>query len=301
MITIKINHFLSEMYTSNLFNEVKKPFVLDGAVGSFLQSKIDSSNPLWSSFANIEQPEKVINLHQAYINAGANIITTNTFRTNYEAYKKSKLDISYKDFVLKSVELAKKARGNTNVLIAGSNAPAEDCYQVERNISQANLKYNHEKHIELLWESGVDFILNETQSHLDEIEIICKYSLESKIPFAISIYLNNNLELLSGQKLLEVINFIQRYSPLFIGLNCIKDELLIKVIGIIELKFNWGFYLNLGSGDQTSEIINSGVDENEYSEMTLKYLKYNPVVIGACCGSNPSHIKALRKTIDEVY
>ena len=197
--------------------------------------------------------------------------------------------------------MAKHTKGNRNILIAGSNAPAEDCYQIERTIPRNDLKYNHEKHIELLWESGVDFVLNETQSHLDEIEIICKYCFNRKIPFALSLYLKNDLTLLSGEKIETVVQQISKYSPLFISFNCIKDDLLLKITEVIELNFNWGFYLNLGAGEQTSKVFSCGINENEYSGIVKKYLSHNPVLIGSCCGSNPSHIKSLRKTIDEIY
>lgn len=289
------------MDISKLFSELKKPLVLDGAVGSFLQNKIDADNPLWSSLVNIKGPQKVIDLHKEYVAAGADIITTNTFRTNYNAYKESKINIKYEQFVKKSVELATVGRDDANIIIAGSNPPAEDCYQIERKVSQNDLKYNHEKHIELLWQSGVDFILNETQSHFDEIEMICKYCSENKIPFAISLYLNDNLELLSGHRLKEVLNFIQKYDPLFISFNCMKEDLLNEITNEIELNFRWGFYLNLGADIQSSEVIICGVESKTYSEMVKKYLKWNPVIIGACCGSNPSHIKELRKKVDEIY
>ncbi|MGD8779907.1 MAG: homocysteine S-methyltransferase family protein [Ignavibacteria bacterium] len=289
------------MKISGLLNKTGKPLILDGAIGSLLQSKVKEDNPLWSSLANIIHPEKVITLHKEYINAGADMITTNTFRTNYSAYKKSNLKIGYEEFVSRSVGPAIQAKGNKKIIIAGSNAPAEDCYQVERTLSREDLEYNHAKHIELLWESGVDFILNETQSHLDEIKIICSFCSGNKIPFAVSLYLNDDLTLLSGEKLKDAVEIILGYAPLFIGFNCIKDSLLWKIVESMELNFNWGFYLNLGSGAQTSETIICTVTGNDYSAIVKKYLKFNPAVIGACCGSNPSHIQALRKTIDELY
>src|SRR5690606_37986424 len=105
------------------------------------------------------------------------------------------------NFVRKSVTIAIEARDNLPVLIAGSNAPAEDCYQAERTLSKKDITYNHHKHIDLLMNAGCDFVLNETQSHIDEILIICKYCRKENIPFVISLFFNDELKLLSGEKL----------------------------------------------------------------------------------------------------
>ena len=85
------------------------------------------------------------------------------------------LNIPNDVFVKKSVEIAVELKKEFNVLIAGSNAPAEDCYQKERLVSEEALIENHKNHIEWLYSSGCDFILNETQSHLDEIDIISRF------------------------------------------------------------------------------------------------------------------------------
>jgi len=75
----------------NLFSlakRINRPLILDGAMGSMLQSlNVKSKGSLWMSYANIEDPEKVYSIHKKYIDAGADIITTNTFRTNPAALK----------------------------------------------------------------------------------------------------------------------------------------------------------------------------------------------------------------------
>ena len=247
---------------------------------------------------NINQtnPESIIQIHKEYIEAGADIITTNTFRTNPAANEKTKKKM--KSNVQQAVKLAKVASHGLNVYIAGSNAPAEDCYQKERNISNQKLELNHKYHIDLLIDNGVHFILNETQSHLDEIKIIVDHCCKNNIPYVISLYLTESIALLSGESLDYTLSIILEYEPLAIGLNCITSDLFKNVREQVSNKYFWGFYLNCGSGKPTDETIKCGVNPEEYIKIVQESMKYYPSYVGSCCGSNPNHIRRIREYLD---
>ena len=285
----------------NLFTFARKnncPLLLDGAIGSLLQQKgVKSEGELWTALANLKQPELVFKIHKNYIEAGADIITTNTFRTNPIAIN-SQNKIKFKQFVKTSVQLAKDAAKGYNVMIAGSNAPAEDCYQVERKISRKELECNHKQHIDELMRSGCDFVLNETQSHFDEIKIICDYCYSKCIPFILSLLVNANMTLLSGEKVSEVVKFVLDRNPLSLSFNCISPNIFDNVFKKIKLNFNWGMYLNLGCGNIHSDSIHTAVSANDYGKIVAKYLYKQPSFIGGCCGSNSNHIKKLRQALD---
>ena len=108
--------------------------ILDGAMGSeFINKGIALPEHIWSSWVNLEAHEKVYNLHKDYINAGADYITTNTFRTTPRAYKKIGLSDSESEILAKTslktaVSIAQKA-ASENIQILGSIAPLEDCYR----------------------------------------------------------------------------------------------------------------------------------------------------------------------------
>ncbi|MFH0733677.1 MAG: homocysteine S-methyltransferase family protein [bacterium] len=284
------------------FKLTGKPLLLDGANGSLIEQlggKIDKY--LWSSLSNLTNPDIVCDVHKNYIKSGANIITTNTFRTNPAAYNKSGLNIiDYENFVKISVNLAKKSVLNNNVFIAGSNSPAEDCYKKERDLNSHQLEYNHKKHIELLWNNGVDFILNETQSHFDEISIICKFCHSAKIPYVISLYFNENLTILSGETLKEIIDYIMVYAPIAISFNCISSKIFKKVKPQLYADLLNGFYFNCGE-DNSSNKIKCIVTEETYTKIAKKFINKNTMFLGACCGSNYKHIIKLRELIDESY
>ncbi len=282
-----------------LSKRISRPLILDGAMGSMLQqSGLKSEGSLWMSMSNIKNPDKVFKIHKSYIEAGADIITTNTFRTNPAAVKEYKRKLNPNKLVKESVKIAFEAASGYPVFIAGSNAPAEDCYQINRTLTYKELLLNHHNHIDLLMNNGCHFILNETQSHFDEIEIICKYCNKNNIPYILSIFVNDNLHLLSGEIIFDVIPIVYDFAPLAIGINCIRQNTFRKIYKRLNPKIIWGAYLNCGSGEFRDENIACGVSPIEYKNEVEKILPKQPSFIGACCGSTPEHIKEIKKLLD---
>lgn len=279
----------------------RRPLLLDGAIGSLLQSRGLKPHPLlWMSHAVKENPELIRNIHIEYINSGADIITTNTFRTNPSVL----LGSIYKseELVKDAVRLASEAASiKPGILIAGSNAPAEDCYQSERTLSKNALISNHHEHIDHLINSGCSFILNETQGHLDEINIICRYCNSNNIPYIISLFFTDDLKLLSGEYISDAVDLAKCFNPIAISFNCIHITTFQKFISSFNPEYNWGFYLNIGAGNYNDEQIACSINDLEYLEHIKQYFRYNPSFIGACCGSSPSHIRKIREYIDELY
>jgi methionine synthase I (cobalamin-dependent) len=289
---------INDINIFSLSKRMNRPLILDGAMGSLLQQKgVNPDQQLWMSVANITHSDLVTEIHNDYIKAGADIITTNTFNTNPTDTKKNK-KYSSENLVNRAVKCAKNAVGKMPVLIAGSNAPAEDCYQVERTISKRELEQNHQRHIDLLMENGVHFILNETHSHFDEILIISNYCDRKNIPYAISLFFTDKLKLLSGEKLSEILGFLNDSNALAVGFNCILPSTMDKAKSKITFPENWGLYLNCGDGSFTDVDIKCGVSPEIYSNIIREYLNFSPSYIGSCCGSSPEHIKELKSILD---
>ncbi|MFO7445252.1 MAG: homocysteine S-methyltransferase family protein [Ignavibacteriaceae bacterium] len=287
----------SDINIFSITRRTGRPLILDGAMGSLLQEKQKSKEALWMSYLNIENPGAVLKVHKDYIKAGADIITTNTFRTNPAAVKRNN-EYSSRFIVKKALDIAVTAVKNTPVLIAGSNPPAEDCYQTERTLTFNKLFLNHSRHIKYLLKKGSHFILNETQSHFDEIRIICRFCSHNKIPFVISLYFDADLKILSGEKLGDVIKYILKYNPLAIGFNCIKPETFLKFFNRNKFDYNWGIYFNCGKGEVSGENLACGVSPEEYADYAKQFLLKSPSFIGACCGSSPQHINELKRVLD---
>lgn len=282
----------------NLFKNARianKPLILDGSMGALLsQMGFFWDTRRWMTDVIYTSPESILKLHKDYIKAGADIITTNTFRSNPAAIGNEESRLIAK----KAINLAKEASRNTLTMIAGSNPPAEDCYKTSRNLTQKELEFNHCKHIDYLIESGADFILNETQGHLDEITVISKYCEKKEIPFIISLYFTEDLNLLSGENISRAIDLVMEHQPLSVGLNCMLPTVFDQFLKNYNFNYNWGFYLNCGAGVPTDKEIISGISPEKYAEIAAGYTNKKPSFIGACCGSSPEHIKKLKLKIN---
>ncbi len=279
----------------------KRTLVLAGAMGSYLQKLNYAHNDkLWSARAIMENPSLITKLHLEYISAGADIITTNTFRTNPISLKFA--GHSYKSYQMAkiAVQLAKTAADGKDVVIGGSNAPAEDCYQPERTISVFDLDYNHKTHISILYESGVDVIWNETFSHLDEIKTACSFCSKNEIPFVISLLFDADLRILSGENIFEVLDIVYDYNPAAIGFNCISYNNFLRLMAQFEKNYLWGFYLNVLNEDRTKNSLSPACTANEYSQRIKNYFGNNLLFVGSCCGSDPEFTKSIKESLFEI-
>lgn len=278
-----------------------RPLVLDGATGTqLIERGVEQDNSLWTSLANLNSPDIVQKVHEDYIYAGADIITTNTFRTNPAATEKYGKVFSEK-MVEAALQIAFDAAAGRETIIAGCNPPAEDCYQQERKLSENELKDNHQEHITLLWEYGSDIILNETQSHLDEILIICKICSSMQIPFIISMLIDENLKLLSGEYVNEVFSKIKKFNPAAIGINCVDPAIYKKFTEHVNIPDNFGFYLNMGLCSHHLGVISGTITPDDFVDAVKPFISDKILFVGGCCGSGPAHIKKLRKHIDSLY
>ncbi|MBN1300298.1 MAG: homocysteine S-methyltransferase family protein [Melioribacteraceae bacterium] len=277
------------------YHVYKRPLVLDGAIGSYLESiGLTQKDSLWSTRALIDDPDKLTGLYKRYIDAGADILTTNTFRTNPHSLELSGIKTDSFKLVKNACRLIKSLPGE--FIVAGSNAPAEDCYQQKRTIPFNLLEENHYKHIEALADNGVDFILNETQSHWDEIELISKYCSTNNIPYVISLYFAEDLTILSGQNLYEVLSLVWNYNPVCISFNCIAKNIFDKLPLELVSRHLWGFYLNCFPNNVMPELT-----PVLYSELLNNTVLENLLFVGSCCGSGPEHTKKIKETILAEY
>ena len=162
--------------------------VTDGATGTWLaeKGKLQPGQP--PELLNLSNPEAIRKAHQEYLEAGSEIIITNTFGAN--PFKLARLNLAEKteEINRKAVLLASKARGNTRALIAGDIGPSGELLAPLGNISAGELSSSYQKVVSVLEGSGVDFFLLETFSSIKEAEIIAEtVSKTSSLPIIVSL------------------------------------------------------------------------------------------------------------------
>lgn len=279
------------------------PHLLDGAIGSMIEQTfpIESNTKKWSSFLNNNNThsEKLIEIYMNYISKGSNIITTNTFRTNPYMNKDWEVECEKAIEISKEVQERQERQGNQGkkVLIAGSNPPIEDCYQSRTIIDYEIIRNNHINHINKL-KNNVDFILNETISHMDEVFIIENICETNNIKYGISFYFNNDLKLLDGTDILNALRYIDSKvtsNKLFIGVNCVGSSLFDRLLLLIEdqgvvFKHKFSFYLNA-----YEEKTNVNYDSIRKGLCIFKRV----FMIGGCCGTGYDYIDKLKSILDD--
>ncbi|MBC8322389.1 MAG: homocysteine S-methyltransferase family protein [Candidatus Marinimicrobia bacterium] len=286
-------------------NSKTKPLVLDGAMGTELvRNGVELPLPIWSADANLDHPDIVLNIHQEYAAAGADIITTNTFRTTTYTYRKAgytkqRAQERAYDSLMSAVDLARKSAVDT-MKVAGSITAIDDCYSPELYPGKGAAEDTFGELVEWFSEAGVDLLLFETMGNFEEIEIALEASLNIEINCWFSLILKDGKHILDGHSLDEAINLIKTFPISCLMLNCNKIETTPSALKLfLSLWTNdWGVYSNLGVTDFDNDYFDI-INDSNFKESISLFLEFNPAVIGACCGSTPKHIDMIKNLINE--
>lgn len=288
----------------------KEIVLLNGGTGTeILNRGYKTKLPLWSAEILLTNPDVVQQIHTDYINAGAEIIVTDTFRTTQRTF--AKIGLSGKkarEITLLACQLAKKAvkksQSNHTVYIAGDVAPLEDCYSPTLTPSKKELDREIYRYVENLKQGGVDFILIETQITLKEIRAAFEAAKKLHVPTALTVCINNKLQLLGGELLEDTVKLAKKYNPLFIGVNCISPVLATKAVKKLKKLTQIPLSAHAqGDGkpedDQGWEFTRQARVKT-YLKEVKKWIKDGAQIIGGCCGTTPEYIKAIKNYVDIV-
>ena len=258
--------------------------------------------PLWSAQTNIEESQIVQSIHKDYVEAGADIITTNTFRTTTWSYRRAeyspkRASRKAKDSLMKAIDLARSVNPK---ILAGSITSINDCYEPDKFPGKTIAEDSYGETVEWFIEGGVDTVLLETMGHLDEINIALEATKNISTVW-LSLIINEKGHLLSGDSLREIYALsIKQLTCLM--LNCNTIELTKQILNpfIDNSSLNWGVYPNLGlTQPELDGEIHGIVDTEKFEESIISYLDKKPYIIGACCGSTPNHIRIIRDLIEK--
>ena len=286
---------------------MKIPLLLDGAMGTELKNRgVKIPLPLWSADANIEHPDVVESIHHDYILSGADIITTNTFRTTSWTYKKNKIStkrarMRAKNSLYRAVECAHKAKNKKDkIKIAGSITSIEDCYLPGKYPGDSIASEIYAETLEWMIDSGVDLILFETMGNLNEIECALSLVKDSNIPIWLSLIMQRDNILLDGTDIKVVFNKLMKYNLECILTNCNRIQISLDTCKrLVSSKIPyWGVYPNVGNTEFDNDYFDL-INDYNFKKGIKSILFMNPSVIGVCCGSTPDHIKTLKKLITE--
>lgn len=288
----------------------KRILILDGAMGTMLQRKGLQGN---SESFNLTNPETIGEIHNEYIEAGADIITANSFSANSISQSEYNLAEKAGQMAEAAARIARKAAGEAprKVWVAGSVGPTSKSLSLAQNINDPvfrpysfdGMAEAFERQIRGLINGGVDLLLFETC--FDALNTkAALYALghipEAKdIPVMISASMSDKSgRTLTGQTMEAFYRSIQHCNPLSFGLNCsLGAEEMIPLIAevasfaacAVSCYPNAGLPNEMGEYDETP---------SQMAESVRKMALAGSVnIVGGCCGTTPEHIKAVAEAV----
>lgn len=286
--------------------------ILDGACGTNLQ-EMNIPITAWegkdgcNELLNLTAPEKIIELHAGFVEAGAMVIETNTFGATRIVLEEYGLQDQVATINRAGVENARKAiGGKANTYIAGSVGPGTKLPSLG-HISVETLARAHEEQIRALALAGVDLIIIETCQDLLQIKTAmttCFATLESlglDIPVMASVTIERTGTMLVGTDIAAAAVTFEPYPIFSFGLNCATGPTDMES-HIRYLSQNWPGRISCVPNQGLPEVVNGSTcypltPEAYAREMKRFVTDYGVSVVGGCCGTTPAHIKQLVQTL----
>ena len=276
--------------------------LLDGATGTELDRRgVNISLPLWSAHAILEAPDTLLQIHLDYLHAGAQVITTNTFRTHRRNLELGGLGDRAQELTQRAVEIAQRAIKVTGLhaYVAGSISPLEDSYTPQCTPPAAVLAAEHRAMADCLAECGVDVLLVETMNSVCEAVTATQSAVATGRPTLASMVCGRDGRLLSGEPLSAAVEALTELRPDALLINCTSAPEMS--LPLAKLRANTslpvGAYGNVGFRDQHGNWMQTEAIKPEvYASYASQWRAAGATLIGGCCGTTPAHIAALRKT-----
>ena len=279
-----------------------RPVLLDGPVGTELHRRgVSTELPLWSARALIDAPDVVRSIHRDYAEAGAEILTANTFRTHERNLADGGIRGQAAALTLEAVEIAREIAGDI-AWVAGSMAPLADCYSPELVPDDICLRDEHTAMAENLAASGVDLVLAETHNTVREAVAATRAATAAGLPVIASFVCGRNGRLLSGESIREAVHAVLPFEPIGLMVNCGPAPLLEMPLVAIHREapdLPFGAYGNIGYADERDGWVNTdAVDPTTYADYAASWLDLGASLIGGCCGTTPRHTSELLRLIE---
>jgi homocysteine S-methyltransferase len=289
---MKIDEFLQRLESTIL--------VADGAMGTMLFESVGMQRSFEE--LNLTQPQAVLQVHQAYIQAGAQIIETNTFGANRS--KLAPLGLADKVTAInhRGVKMAREARDSAphEVFIAGSIGPVSVA-PVSGDLPREEILATYREQAAALEERGVDFFILETFSNLDVLLLAAEAIRScSALPIVAQMTFAEDGTTSGGMPAREAAARLAAAPVQAIGANCtLGPQYMLPVLEAMA-----------GAGKPLSAMPNAGLpqrvgDRVVYPRSSPEYFALfareaaalGARIIGGCCGTSPDHIRAIAEAV----
>lgn len=280
----------------------------DGAMGTALHHHGGVAINASFDELNLMHPQQVARVHQAYLNAGANLIETNTFGANRYKLMEHGLGDQVEAINWAGVKLARQeiaATGRDDVYLAGSVGPLGVRLKPYGRVNPDEARAAFREQIGALLSAGVDALILETFTDVVELKEALKAAreLNADIPVICQMTFAPDDRTLLGHLPASVARELRAAGAQIIGVNCSTGPAQIaRILQVMrqaapELIFsampNAGYPETIGG-----RVMYAATDEY-FADYALTFKAIGASIIGGCCGTGPEHIAAMRKALDD--
>jgi homocysteine S-methyltransferase len=262
---------------------------------------VDTSTPIWSAMALLDAPSVVEQIHRDYLDAGAEVIITNTFRTHRSNLEKVGMGNDAARLTTLAVAIAQNAvrTSGKQAWVAGSMAPLEDSYSTAEASPREEYLRAHTEMAQNLSIAGVDLLLAETMKYINEAAAAAEAASKTGLPFGVSFICKADGNLLSGENIQDAVNEVEKHGPTFFGINCTPadtiEKVLTQLMAITRLPV--AVYANPGRTEDFKTWDESEADEpTVYCHFAEAWIKKGVRLVGGCCGTQPEFISELAQS-----
>lgn len=307
----------------------EKTLLADGAMGTMLHARGIGFDKCFDEL-NLTNPVSVAEIHREYIEAGAQLIITNTFSANRYKLSKHGLQDDVVEINRAGVELARRvvAASFKDVLIAGDVGPLGVRIAPYGRVKLEEAREAFAEQIRALAEAGADLIVIETMTDIYEIQEAIKAAKDvgmglapipgtpghaspipgrpqgSSLPIVASVTFTRDDRTLLGDSPMQVARRIAEAGADVIGVNCSggPSQLLRILKQMRQAVPNGKFWVkpNAGWPEQVGGRIMYPADADYFGDYALSFREAGANVVGGCCGTTPQHIAAMKKALESV-
>jgi len=275
--------------------------VADGAIGTLLVSRGADPSVAKSSL-NLAAPNTVGDVHEDYVDAGARILTTNTWDANRVKLREHDWADSLDPINREGVRLARSAAAGEHVFVAGSVGPLGALVKPYGSLALGQVREIFEEQVRILIEEGVDLLLFETFGNLLEAAeaVRAARGLSVGIPIVAQMTFFGDGRTAFGERAVDALSVLSSAGADAVGLNCALGpqetlEVFRKVAAAvgrpISVMPNAGYPMLLHGRN----VYNASPDY--FREYALEFAESGAAIIGGCCGTTPEHIRSIARAL----
>ena len=277
----------------------QKVLILDGAMGTMLQEQGMMPGQCPELFG-IENFRMLSAIHGQYIEAGADIIQTNTFGGNSFKLREYGLENRVEEINAEAVRIARQAAGD-KVLVAASIGPSGKLLQPMGDTDFDQLYAAFSEQVKACEKAGADLISIETMTDIGEARIALIAARENtRLPVIVHMTFENSGRTMMGTDPLTALLTLEALQPLAVGANCSGGAR--ELLPVIEIMGDYsGVYLSVEPNAGLPLLLEGKTvfpdSPEEMAEYALRLRDAGAGIIGGCCGTTPEHIRAMASAL----